>query len=98
MTRRYALRVAALARQDILQAKAWLTQPGSGPRGHHRYATLNRAVLDLRHAPLRWPIGDNAEVRERPVEGHRLFYSVDVAARTVILLRVFGPFQDRSRP
>ena len=88
--------IADRAHHDILAAKAWLTQPGSGARGHRRYATLNRAVLDLGDAPLRWPVGDGAGVRERPVEGHRIFYRVDEAARVVTILRVFGPFQDRS--
>ncbi|WEK38629.1 MAG: type II toxin-antitoxin system RelE/ParE family toxin [Candidatus Brevundimonas colombiensis] len=94
MARRYALRIATRAQHDILQAKAWLTQPGSGSRGSARYSRINRALLDLKDAPLRWPVGDYG-MRERPVEGHCIFYQVDEAARRVAVIRVYGPFQDR---
>jgi hypothetical protein len=95
MRRRYDLRIAERARQDIHNAKTWLTQPGSGPRGQLRYANLNRALLDLREAPLRWPLGDY-DVRERPIEGYRFFYVVDEDARRVTVIRLYGPFQDRA--
>jgi len=61
-----------------------------------RLARINRALVELRLAPLRWPEGDSGGVRERPVEGHRIVYRIDEAARAVTILRVFGPFQDRS--
>lgn len=94
MKRRYDLRIAERARQDIQEAKAWLTQPGSGTRGHTRYASLNRALLELRETPLRWPIGDYG-ARERPIEAYRFFYFVDEAARRVTVIRLYGPFQSR---
>jgi len=93
MARRYVLRIAERARQDINEAKAWLTQPGSGPRGQARYAKLNQALLDLRETPLRWPKGDY-DAHERPIEGYRIFYTVDEAAGRIVVIRLYGPFQD----
>ena len=95
MARRYALKIATRAQQDILQAKAWLLQPGSGPRGSARYSKINKALLDLKDSPLRWPVGDYG-MRERPVEGHCIFYEVDEVARRVSVVRIYGPFQDRA--
>lgn len=96
--RAYRLTVADQARREVSQARTWLTQSGSGVRGRARYAALVRAIQDLRTAPTRWPTGDIDGVRERSIEGHRILYRVDETARHVTVLRVFGPFQDRSRP
>jgi plasmid stabilization system protein ParE len=92
----WSVTFTARARSDLLAVRRWLNQPGSGLRARLRLARINRALVELRLAPRRWPVGDGAGVRERPVEGHRIFYRVDEAARVVTILRVFGPFQDRS--
>lgn len=93
----WSVTFTARARIDLLAVRRWLNQPGNGLRAHMRLARINRALVELRFSPHRWPVGDNAEVRERPIEGHRIFYRVDDATRAVVILRVFGPFQDRSR-
>ena len=95
MARRYVLRIATRAQQDISEAKAWLLQPGSGARGSARYSKISKALLDLKDSPLRWPVGDYG-MRERPVEGHRIFYEVDEVARRVSVVRIYSPFQDRA--
>ena len=94
----WSVTFTARARIDLLAVRRWLNQPGSGLRARLRLARINRALVELRFSPHRWPIGDNADVRERPIEGHRIFYRVDDDTRTAVVLRVFGPFQDRSRP
>lgn len=92
------LRVTDRARIDLTSIHEWLTQPGSGRRGRARYAAVVAAMLELRTAPHRWPIGEAPEVRERPVDGHRIYYQVDDDARLIEVLRVFGPYQNRSIP
>jgi len=93
---RYRVRLTSRARRDLAQIRAWLTQPGSGPRGRRRYAAVIEALLELETKPLRWPLGDHADMRERPVESHRIVYSVDPTAKLVQVRRIFSPFQDRS--
>lgn len=92
----FTLSISRRASADIAAAKAWLTQPGSGKHGWGRYAELNRSVLDLRRNPLRWPIGEDPATRERPTGGYRILYAVDEGRMTVVILRVFGPNQDRD--
>jgi len=94
---RYRLSFSSAARADLLDAKLWLTQPGSGRKGHERYAALNKAVLELRDGHHRWPVGEFDGVREQPAHGYRIYYQVDDGHREVMALRVFGPFQDRTR-
>ena len=92
------LRVVDRARLDLAAIHSWLTQPGSGRKGHTRYAHVIAALLDLQTAPRRWPIGETPNVRERPVEGHRIYYRVSDDARLIEVLRIFGPWQDRAAP
>ncbi len=92
------LRVVDQARIDLAAVHAWLTQPGSGRRGRGRYVNIVKAMSDLRSAPLRWPIGDIPDIRERPVEGHRIYYRVDLEIRLIEILRIFSPYQERSTP
>jgi plasmid stabilization system protein ParE len=96
MAAQYRVDLTAKAKSDIQQAKAWLTQPGSGRRAWALYARINRAILDLRESHHRWPGGEHDAVRERAVEGYRILYRCDDALRTVEVLRVFGPFQNRT--
>jgi len=92
----WSVTFTARARSDLLAVRRWLHQPGSGLRARLRLAKINRALVELRLSPHRWPDGDVPTIRERPVEGHRIFYQLDETNRTVTILRVFGPFQDRS--
>ncbi len=71
-------------------------QPGSGERAHRRYATIVKAVRDLKSSPGRWPHGADETVRERPVEGYRIYYRVNNPVGTVRIMRVLSPFQDQS--
>lgn len=96
MPRLYRLTIAQQARDDIAQARRWLTQPGSGRHGRTRYAEVLRAIHDLQLAPGRWPPSEIAGLRERTITGYRLIYRVDIDAKHVRVLRVFGPFQDRA--
>jgi len=54
------------------------------------------ALSDLKVAPHRWPAGDYEGVRERSVAGHRILYRIDDDLRRVRIMRIFGPYQDRS--
>lgn len=97
MSERYVVRLVDRARIDLAGIRAWLTQPGSGARGRRRYAAIFKALLDLETKPHRWPVGDFADVREGPVESHRIFYTIDEDVKRVQVRRIFSPYQDRSR-
>jgi len=94
----YQVIFTARARVDLLAVRRWLYQPGSGLKARLRSARITRAIVELQFTPFRWPKGDVAGVRERPVEGHRILYRIDDGNRTISIIRVFGPFQDRSEP
>ena len=103
MAARVLVSDAALA--DLDAARSWLTQPGAGPRAAERLRRITAALRDLGRHPLRWPEGEHPGVRERQVEGYRILYRVAsaagdggaTAAGDVLVARVFGPGQDRSR-
>ena len=102
MAAKVLVSVAALA--DLDAARHWLTQPGAGPRAAERLRRITAALRDLTRHPLRWPEGEHPGVRERQVEGYRILYRVaataddaGVSAGDVLVARVFGPGQDRSR-
>jgi plasmid stabilization system protein ParE len=90
------------AEEDLEAIRLWLGQPGSGLRVRARRRAIAQAVRDLKRHPCRYPVGDHEGVRERPVEEHRVLYSVepdtgrDATAGDVMVLRVFGPGQDRQ--
>ncbi|WP_295166211.1 type II toxin-antitoxin system RelE/ParE family toxin [uncultured Brevundimonas sp.] len=92
----YQVIFTARARVDLLAVRRWLHQPGSGLKARLRSARITRAIVELQFTPFRWPEGDVAGVRERPVEGHRILYRIDEVHDSISVLRVFGPFQDRS--
>ncbi|MDR3506723.1 MAG: type II toxin-antitoxin system RelE/ParE family toxin [Caulobacteraceae bacterium] len=97
------IRLSETAKADLLAARQWLTQSGAGGRAKARLRRITEAIKDLRRHPCRWPVGDHPGVRERPVEGYRLMYEVapdtgnDRSAGDVAVLRMFGPFQDRTQ-
>ena len=97
MNSSYRLSISKEARADLASIREWLLQPGSGRRSHSRYSAILQAVDDLRMGSSRWPLGDIPGVRERPVNGHRVYYRIDEEGKRIRILRIFGPFQDRSR-
>ena len=87
---------------DLEEATVWLTQPGSGPRAWRRLAAIQESIERLSEHPCLWPVGQHEGVRELPCEGgYRVLYEVipdtgrDETAGDVIVLRVYGPGQDR---
>jgi plasmid stabilization system protein ParE len=92
----YEVELTAMARSDLLAARRWLTQPGSGLRARLRLARISRALVELEFAPLRWSKGPFPDTRQRFVDGYTLIYRIDDAANAVTVLRVFAPYQDRS--
>jgi len=94
----YRVDLSGDARRDLALIQDWLTQPGAGRVAARKLHALDLAIRDLRQCADRWPVGDHAEVRERPTDGgYRLLYRI-LAERpgTVLILRIFGPYQDRS--
>jgi plasmid stabilization system protein ParE len=97
-----SIRLSPAAEEDLEAIRAWLSQPGSGPRARARRRVIARAIRDLVRHPSRYPVGDHQGIRERPVEGHRVLYAVepdtgnDRTAGDVLVLRVFGPGQARG--
>lgn len=96
MTVEARLEFTARARRDLNSAKSWLTQPGSGRKAHNRYVEILRALLDLRHHPLRWPPAEHLRVRKRSVESYAILYQINGDGDVVTVLRIFGPYQDRA--
>lgn len=88
---------------DLDAAAAWLTQPGSGPSAWRKLEAIWVAIDRLSQHPCRHPVGQHAGVRELPCPaGYRAFYEVmpdtghDIDSGGVVVLRVYGPGQDRS--
>ena len=96
MTQETRLEFSARARRDLNRAKSWLTQPGSGRKAHDRYVSILRALLDLRHHPLRWAPAEHIGVRKLSVEGYVVLYQISGDGEVVTVLRVFAPYQDRA--
>ncbi|HVC62351.1 MAG TPA: type II toxin-antitoxin system RelE/ParE family toxin [Acetobacteraceae bacterium] len=99
-----ALRYTAAAVADLDAIRRWQTQPGSGTAALRRLLRLRDAIRRLRRDPARYPVGEHPGVREMPTEsGHRVMYVVapDTGpgddAGDVLVLRVFGPGQSRTR-
>ncbi len=98
-----SIRLSPAAENDLEAIRTWLNQPGSGPRARARRRAIAQAIRDLARHPIRFPVGDHEGVRERPVEGYRVLYRVEPdtgrndTAGNVLVLRVFGPGQDRAR-
>ena len=102
MPRNLSFTDTALA--DLDAARHWLTQPGSGPRARHRLAAIWAAIERLREYPCRYPVASHRGVRALPCDGgYRALYRVhpdtgrDETAGDVLVLRVYGPGQHRSR-
>lgn len=96
--------IAPRARLDLTQITRWLTQPGAGPVATGRLRRIRDAIDGLADHPCRFPSIQYRGIRELPCGGgYRAFYRVrpdtgrDETAGEVIVLRVFGPGQSRSR-
>jgi plasmid stabilization system protein ParE len=66
------------ARDDLEAARAWLTQPGSGPTARRKLTAIRADIRRLQQQPCLWPVGDHSGVRELPAAGgYRVFYKVE---------------------
>lgn len=91
------------AADDLEGIRRWLTQPGAGPAALGRLKAVQASIRRLRQQPCLYPVGDQPGVRELPCpHGYRAFYEVcpdtgsNQTAGDVMVLRVFGPGQDRG--
>jgi plasmid stabilization system protein ParE len=89
--------------EDLTEVRGWLTQPGSGPRARRTLAAIRTDIRPLRQHPCQWPVGEHPGVRELPCAGgYRVLYEVSpdtgrsATAGDVLVLRVYGPGQDRG--
>jgi plasmid stabilization system protein ParE len=89
------------AAADLVAARRWLLQPGSGQVALRRLRNIRSSIRALRQAPCFWAIGDHPDIREIPVEGYRVLFIVEPdtgsndTAGDVTALRLFGPWQER---
>jgi plasmid stabilization system protein ParE len=88
---------------DLEAISHWLTQPGAGPAARRRLRAIRAAINRLRQQPCLHAFGEHPGVRELPCEGgYRALYEVhpdtgrSETAGDVLVLRVFGPGQDRA--
>lgn len=98
MTRKVT--TAPEAADALRQARAWLTQKGSGPNGQARWDALRTARFRLRANPyLGHPSAELPGRRQLVVSNHRIIYRVDpdtnetATAGDVRIVAVFGPGQ-----
>lgn len=89
---------------DLDAARGWLSQPGAGQTAQRRLAAIWTAIERLRTYPCRHPFGRHRGVRELGCGGgYRVLYRVKPdtgrhdTSGDVLVLRVFGPGQDRTR-
>lgn len=100
MARRLSYTNEAVA--DLEAVRRWQTQPGSGAAAIRRLRRIRAAIKRLRLDPCLYPVGDHPGIREFTADGgYRVVYIVESdtgrsdAAGDVLILRVFGPGQDR---
>lgn len=92
----YSVYFTARARRDLNAIRKWLLQPGSGLKAQLKVARISRALAELQFRPDRWPAGSAPGMRQQLIEGHTVIYKIDAGVREVTVMRIFGPFQDRS--
>ena len=87
---------------DLDVIRRWLTQPGAGPAALRRLKAVHASIRRLRQMPCLYPVMDQPGTRELPCpHGYRVLYEVNPdtgrndSAGDVMVLRVFGPGQDR---
>ena len=93
---RFRVVPSSAAARDLVRAYDWLTQPGAGETARRTLLAIEAAIKGLRMDHHRWPASDHDGARERKVNGYSIVYRIDVSNRVVSVLRIFGPFQDRS--
>ena len=92
------------ARRDIAQMRAWFSQAGAGPRAKERARKITGAIRDLRQCPASRRVCDAPGTRQFVVEGYTIVYRVapdtgdNRTSGDVLVLRVYGPGQNRPRP
>jgi plasmid stabilization system protein ParE len=98
------LRYTQKALADLAAIRDWLTQPGAGQAARRKLLAVRASIRRLREHPCLHAVGQHPGVRELPCEGgYRALYRVipdtgrNDTAGDVLVLRVFGPGQDRSR-
>jgi plasmid stabilization system protein ParE len=95
------LTIAPAALRDLAGVRDWLRQPGAGIIARRKLQNIRAAIRVLKQMPCLWAYGDHPDIREIPVEGYRVLYEVkpdtghSQTAGDVVVLRVFGPGQDR---
>jgi plasmid stabilization system protein ParE len=90
------------AREDLIAVRGWLTQPGSGQAAHKRLFNIRAAIRGLQQDPCQFPAGEHPGAREPSCDGgYRALYRVipdtgrSETSGNVLVLRVYGPGQDR---
>ncbi len=98
------IRYTPRSRNDLDAVRLWLTQQGSGRVAKRKLAAIRASIKKLRLHPCLFPVGPYPGVRELPCDGgYRALYRVfpdtgrNDTAGDVLVLRVFGPGQDRGR-
>jgi plasmid stabilization system protein ParE len=95
---------APRALRDLDSIRLWFHQTGAGPRGRRSYGKIRAAIERLTGFPCLYSVGDHPGWREMSCEGHRVIYRVEpdtgqsATAGDVLVLRVFGPGQNRPAP
>ena len=90
------------AADDLAAMRRWYSQPGAGAAAKRRAQAIVDAIERLRDMPCLPARGRRPGTREFTAQGHRIIYRVDpdtdsnTTAGDVLVLRVFGPGQDRS--
>ena len=90
------------ALDDLAAMRRWYSQPGAGAAAKRRAQAIVGAIERLRDMPCLPTRGRRPGTRELSSQGHRIIYRVDpdtgsnATAGDVLVLRVFGPGQDRS--
>ena len=96
------VRLSPKARDDLRAIRTWYSQPGSSFVAKRRVQAILSAITRLKDNPCLHPHGDDPSIRRLTVERHVVIYEVHpdtgrtATAGDVLVLRVFGPGQDRS--
>jgi hypothetical protein len=93
-----------MALADLASIRFWLTQPGAGSIASRKLVAIRASIRRLRLHPCLHPLGQYAGVRELACDGgYCALYRVtpdtglNETSGDVLVLRVFGPGQDRDR-
>ncbi len=90
------------AARDLDKIGDWYTQPGSGPAARQKLRRLTQALRNVKTYPYLGAQSRHDGLRELGVEGHRVIYQLIWSTGpgsgddTILVIRIFGPGQDRS--